>query len=133
MLSAHHFVFFTLEASVQPSIRNLPRSTPSSTSKPFTSIYRLRPYVAMMFNAILRFCVISTTQSQSAHSFRQHNNASETLLKPPLLKSSVLRPPSAKQPNNQRIHTPPACDNDIQKYSTVRGHGLSITYCTSSE
>ena len=26
MLSAHHFVFFTLEASVPPSIRNLPRS-----------------------------------------------------------------------------------------------------------
>ena len=26
MLSAHHFVFFALEASVPPSIRNLPRS-----------------------------------------------------------------------------------------------------------
>ena len=35
-------------------------------------------------------------------------------------------PLSAKQPNYKRIQTPPVCGNDIQEYSTVRGHGREV-------
>ena len=42
------------------------------------------------------------------------------------------RPPANKRPAYQRIQRPSACGDDVQKYSTVRGHGECCQSVTSS-
>ena len=67
----------------------------------------------------------SITHQPSTQSRHSSNHAIQSKLTLPHRRQ---HPPANRQPDNQRIQTPPVCGNDVQKYSTIRGHGTTCHY-----
>ena len=87
----------------------------------------LIPSYSVFVYAFLRSCLVRilyhflpmVNASSSKESFNLHH---------PIIHFAKRhqRPPSAKQPNHERKQTPPVHGHDVQKYSTVRGHGREV-------